>query len=253
MAISERTRVLQEVIRVLCLDLACSESQLKEDGIVVTEFQERPGRRRFPVGRHHLSIATMGRGVVVSCDPSRLEWARCNLVPMDRDGIFSAHTIPVLNGWVKGEGQSIAGPDLKFVCTRASLRYYDGPGDIPVELIETASVQELYQVAGFHHALQYRADSPRPDVLACVAEDRGVVVGIAGASADCDTIWQIGVDVIPSHRGRGIGKALVSKLTRAVQDMGHIPYYSTVASNILSQALAASVGYWPAWVEMYAR
>ena len=49
------------------------------------------------------------------------------------------------------------------------------------------------------------------------------VIGIAGASADSDELWQIGVDVLPKYQGRCIGKALVSELTAAVLAAGKVP------------------------------
>jgi len=79
------------------------------------------------------------------------------------------------------------------------------------------------------------------------------VVGIAGASADCELMWQIGVDVLPEYQGLGIGKALVGTLTKAVLEKGVLPYYSTEVSHLQSRQLAVSLGYWPAWVQLYAR
>lgn len=38
------------------------------------------------------------------------------------------------------------------------------------------------------------------------------IIGIAVCSADTPELWQIGIDVLPEYRGRGIAKALVSLL-----------------------------------------
>jgi len=89
--------------------------------------------------------------------------------------------------------------------------------------------------------------------LAAVAEYGGIIVGIAGASEDCELMWQIGVDVLPEFQSRGIGKALVGKLTRALFHEGIVPYYSASLSNMQSRQLAVSLGYWPAWIQIYAR
>jgi predicted GNAT family acetyltransferase len=82
---------------------------------------------------------------------------------------------------------------------------------------------------------------------------RGDIVGIAGAKADRELMWQIGVDVVEAARGGGIGRALVSRLTERILDSGRIAYYSTTVSNIRSRAVALSLSYWPAWTELYAR
>jgi predicted GNAT family acetyltransferase len=111
----------------------------------------------------------------------------------------------------------------------------------------------LYGYTRFKHALSFRTDSLRPDMMAAVAVCDGTVVGIAGASADSETMWQIGVDVLPEYQEKGIGKAIVGTLTLSILREGVTPYYSTITSNLQSRQLAASLGYWPAWVEMYAR
>ena len=76
---------------------------------------------------------------------------------------------------------------------------------------------------------------------------------MAGASADSDDLWQIGVEVVEAARGSGIGRALVGRLIEGILDRGRIPYYTTVVSNLRSRSVAISLGYWPAWTELYAR
>jgi predicted GNAT family acetyltransferase len=123
---------------------------------------------------------------------------------------------------------------------------------VTIAVVERDDIAGLYQNAGFRNALGYRTDHPRPDMIATVATRNGMIVGIAGASADCDMLWQIGVDVRASERGAGVGRALVSRLTEAVLDSGHVPFYSTMIANIRSQAAAYALGYWTAWTEMSA-
>ena len=77
------------------------------------------------------------------------------------------------------------------------------------------------------------------------------LVGIAGASEDCEMLWQVGVDVLPDWRGKGLAAALISQLSLAVLQAGKIPYYGTSSSNLASQRTACRVGYFPAWVCSY--
>ena len=98
-----------------------------------------------------------------------------------------------------------------------------------------------------------RYDPQRPRLLGCSAEHDGVTVGLATASADSDSMWQVGIDILPDYRNRGIGKALVSQLTEALFKIRKLPYYSTGISNISSRRIAISVGYRPAWVEIFSQ
>jgi predicted GNAT family acetyltransferase len=111
----------------------------------------------------------------------------------------------------------------------------------------------LYRTPGFANALGYDEQHPRPDMLAVVARREADIVGIAAVSADSERLWQVGVDVVPEARGSGLGRALVSRLTAELLEREIVPFYATGIANIASRRLAASVGYWPAWTEVYAR
>ncbi|MDQ3854856.1 MAG: GNAT family N-acetyltransferase [Chloroflexota bacterium] len=250
-SVREITRkVIREVLAASC---ACGPDDFLRAGVTFTIAEEHPGRLRFPMPSKPLLVATMGSGVVVSVAPDRLRSARSALAGLDRDAIFSAEGIAGLNEVVEPAGQYLVGPVLKYACSAADLRPAGVPDGIQVDLLEASEVSELYHHGGFDHALSYRSDGPRPDVLATAASRSGKVVGVAAASADCDRMWQIGIEVLESERRAGVGQALVSQLTAAILDRGVVPYYSTTVSNLASRTLAVSLGYWPAWTELYAR
>lgn len=91
------------------------------------------------------------------------------------------------------------------------------------------------------------------DVLAVGAYDNGKLVGLAGCSADCETMYQIGVDVLPEYRRKGIGSAVTSKLAIEVLKLGKVPFYCAAWSNIRSVRNAVKSGFRPAWAELTAR
>ena len=75
------------------------------------------------------------------------------------------------------------------------------------------------------------------DVLAVGAYDKGKLVGLAGCSADCDTMWQIGVN----------------RLAKEILQRGKVPFYCAAWSNIKSVRNAIRSGFRPGWVEMTAK
>ena len=91
------------------------------------------------------------------------------------------------------------------------------------------------------------------DVLGIGAYDQGKLVGLAGCSADCEDMWQIGVDVLPEYRRRGIASALTNALAKAIMERGKVPFYCSAWSNIRSVRNAVKSGFVPAWVEMTAK
>lgn len=88
------------------------------------------------------------------------------------------------------------------------------------------------------------------DVLGVGAYDDHRLVGFAACSADCEEMWQIGVDVLPEYRQKGIASALTARLAREILDRGKVPFYCSAWSNIRSARNAAKSGFIPAWVEM---
>lgn len=80
-----------------------------------------------------------------------------------------------------------------------------------------------------------------------------VPVGFAGCSADCETMYQIGVDVLPEYRRKGIASAITSRLAIETLKLGKVPFYCAAWSNIKSVRNAIRSGFRPAWVELTAR
>lgn len=59
-------------------------------------------------------------------------------------------------------------------------------------------------------------DRKNLDVLGVGAYDGSTLVGLAACSADCDDMWQIGVDVLPNTDDEGIASALTSRPTKEI-------------------------------------
>ena len=96
-------------------------------------------------------------------------------------------------------------------------------------------------------------ERPELDVLGVGAYDKGMLVGLAGCSADAAQMWQIGIDVLPEYRRRGIASALTNRLAREIFERGMVPFYCAAWSNVRSVRNALRSGFKPAWVEATAR
>ena len=93
-------------------------------------------------------------------------------------------------------------------------------------------------------------DRKELDVLGVGAYDGEKLVGLAACSADGDNMWQIGVDVLPEYRRRGIASSLTSNLAMEILERGKVPFYCCAWSNIKSVKNALRSGFMPGWVEM---
>lgn len=91
------------------------------------------------------------------------------------------------------------------------------------------------------------------DVLGVGAYDGEKLIGLAGCSADCEDMWQIGVDVLPEYRRKGVASALTSNLACEIIERGKVPFYCAAWCNIKSVRNAIKCGFRPAWAELTAR
>ena len=88
------------------------------------------------------------------------------------------------------------------------------------------------------------------DRLAAGAYDGQKLIGFAGSEACCDSMWQIGIDVMPEYRRKGVASALTSRLALEILQIGKVPFTGNVWANIPSFKTQFTSGFRPAWVEM---
>ena len=93
-------------------------------------------------------------------------------------------------------------------------------------------------------------ERPQLDVLGVGAFDGDTLVGLAACSADCDAMWQIGVDVLPPYRRQGIASAVTSQLALEILRRGKVPFYCSAWANLRSVKNALTSGFVPAWCQM---
>ncbi|MGD1118085.1 MAG: GNAT family N-acetyltransferase [Dehalococcoidales bacterium] len=244
---------LNTVKKVLALDFACKESDFDNEGVSLYPARELPGRRRFPFRQQSLGVATMGRGVVVSCSAARMRWAKINLSGLSRNDLYDPYIIGRMAGYVKRDGQQMAGPDLKFVCAPDIFNPFFRHDKTEITLVGEAELFKMVGDSRFPNSLGFGYNSERPWTVGALARCDNELVGMAVATADCDEMWQIGVDTLPEYRKRGIGKATVSAVSKYILKQGIVPYYSTTMDNEASKSIALALGYKPAWVELYSR
>jgi GNAT superfamily N-acetyltransferase len=142
---------------------------------------------------------------------------------------------------VRPEGLVLYGPFPRFAVSNSTVTHVEVPGSYSVRVVGQEGVDSIGQRAKWHNAI-YK-DPTR----------EGEIVGVCGASADSPFMWQLGIDVVRDHQGRGIAPALTSAVSEAVLDEGKLPYYGTSASNIPSMRTALAVGFKPTWVEVLSR
>ena len=114
-------------------------------------------------------------------------------------------------------------------------------------LLGPADFSDLYSPAWSNALCEKRKEL---DVLGVGAYDHGKLIGLAACSADCEKMWQIGVDVLPAYRRQGVASALTAALTREIMQREKVPFYGCAWANLPSVRNAIRSGFRPAWVEV---
>ena len=100
-------------------------------------------------------------------------------------------------------------------------------GPVPAFPVRWFGEKELGQFYGdprFPNAILDSYHPERPDRLAVCAYDGERIMGMAGCSEDAPGWFQIGIDVEPEYRSRGVATGLVSLLKERILEEGGIPF-----------------------------
>ena len=242
----------QEILKIAmqqsAVDLCAQRGDFKECENVIVESQVSEGARRYLKLPFSCQLVSYGSNTVASVSPQFREITEKYLNSYPTEHLFETPNLHVLNEALVEKGQKICFmaeyflPDVDLLC----------PLDCEYELriLTGEDFADLY-LPEWSNALC--KDRRHLDVLGVGAYDDGRLVGLAGASADCDTMWQIGIDVLPEYRRRGIASALTSRLAIEILNRGRVPFYCAAWCNVKSVRNAIKSGFRPAWVEMTAK
>ena len=242
----------QEILRIAmeqsAADLCASASDFEKSENVVVLSKENAGARRYLKLPFSCQLVSYGNNVVASVSPEFREIAEHYINSYPVEHLFETPNLHVLNESLLQKGQKMCFMAEYFLPDVNALRRLDSPYRFCV--LTQEDFQDLY-LPEWSNALC--KDRKHLDVLGVGAYDGDRLVGLAGCSADCDTMWQIGIDVLPAYRRRGIASALTSRLAIEILNRGKVPFYCAAWCNIRSVRNAIKSGFRPAWVEMTAK
>lgn len=238
--------------RQLAVDYNAPFDAFFTDEVTVTQAADLPGRRHYVPGAPFFEMVTLGQGAVITADkslhPALRKWAEGRTGHWLFEHPNLMEMVPLLNSYGYELFQT-----LHLYLPKEEIVPAPLPEGFRLEWLDQEALRAFPARADWPNALQGEEDGSRPDVMALAAYDGDTLAAMAGASADCGTMRQIGVDTSSAYRGKGLGSALVKTLAAKVLESGKLPFYNTSLSNLHSQNIALNCGFFPAAVELSAR
>jgi len=184
------------------IDFNCSASDFIKRGNTVVISGLNDGAKKCYKKPMFCDFAYYGNGLVASVDEQIKEFITKFINKNSGFRSFDTPQLIILNKEFEKYG--------KWVCHMAEFFLPDIEkqvtinGNIDVKVLLEQDIPDLYNDDRFHMALGYGNDISKKDVLAVTGYVDGNIAGVAGASNDCDTMWQIGIDVLPEYRKLGV-------------------------------------------------
>lgn len=237
--------ILQAAMRQSGIDANCAVQDFCKNENVIVYSRENPNARRYLELPFACNLISYGNNIVASIDEKYEKLVRAYIEKYPVEHCFETPNMHVLNDAFMKYDLQICFMAEYFLPDMNRLSRRDCVYDTKMLLKEDFG--SLYVPEWSNALCEKRKEL---DVLGVGAYEGERLIGFAACSADCDTMWQIGVDVLPEYRRKGIASALTSVLACEIIERGKIPFYCCAWSNIKSARNAIKSGFRPAWVEM---
>ena len=236
----------EKLLQQLSLDYNCTPADLRAKENIVTISALREGRRNYSPGKPFLQMVTLGGNTVITADECLHGFLHDLVRDAEGHRLFEFGNLTKLNEELKRYGYRMAPTHHMFL----PCREVKAEERFRVKWLYDSEISPFYGNPKFPNAIAFPEPCPvRPDRIVIVAVDGDTIMGMAGCSEDAPHWQQIGIDVLPEYRSRGIGSCLVTMLKNRIIEQGDVPFYGTAAANIRSQNIAINSGFRPAWVE----
>ena len=224
----------------------CKISDIKDDKNHFMEYKKIEGRRQFEEADDCvLKVIAVNGKLIFTGKKSVVDVCQKQFSNKSGNWFMDVVNFRKLDEILKKEGYRIKTVHPFFIPKDDHVYEING---VEIKKYNQEEILQFKDDDRFDEAFCFSEASP--DVLAVAAIIDNEIVGMAGASADSPSFWQIGINVNKNFEGRHIASGLVSILKSDILKKGIVPYYGTSFSNLASQHVAARAGFEVAWVEL---
>lgn len=243
-----KTEILSIAKRQLALDYNCQLLDFEKEGNTITENKLLEGRRIYESDGCFLKIISIGGRAIICADEKIRPWLEEKILKRDANWLFDYDKLRAIDNKLREFGHEIDQMPHFYLPNPVTC---DIKPIAPIKWFEKQEILQFGDDSRFDEAFVFSENYP--DVLGVAAFDGDIIMGMAGASEDSKTLYQIGINVLPEYRGKGIGINLVALLKQELLKRGKVPFYGTAVSHIISKNIAISAGFFPAWAEVYSK
>ena len=235
-------KINQLLTEQFAIDYGCSVSDFCSKETLVTEM--RPdGQARKHEEPGILSMLSYGGKLVIAAAPELMDWSRSVLAKhCSAEWCFEAGTLISVDRKLQEFGYEIDQVHVFFTPgpTVPAPRY-------PVRLLHGVEIAALEADERIDEAFLF--EEYVEDVLgAAIYDDGGALLAVAGATANSERMWEMGVNSFAE--GKGYAVSALSALTQEILNRGKVPYAGTALSHLASHNVSLRAGLLPTFCEL---
>ena len=244
-----KTDYWEKLYELLSLEFNCKPKDFTQETNVLTVSELHEGRRIYSPDKYFFHMVTTGGNAVVTADECLHPFLREFIKGRTGHWLFEIPNLLPLEKELNRFGYTLTQTYHMFLAGKDVVIQRD----YPVKWFYDEEIHAFYGDERFPNAICPQFTENRPDRIVVCAYEGEEIMGMAGCSEDAPGWQQIGIDVMPKYRSKGVGTYLVTLLKNEIIRRGDIPFYGTSVSNYHSWNIALNSGFKPAWVEIGAR
>ncbi len=244
-----KEEILYKVKAQLAKDYNCRVEDFNNKDNLITDLKVINGSRKYNDDKEILKILIFNGKLVISADKCIIEWCEENFKLFPGEWLFLYSVLRRIDKKINEFGYEIEDTHHYYLPKDTN---YEEANNFTLKWYKKDEILQFKDDNRFDKAFAFNDNYP--DVLAVAAlDDKGNILGMAGASEDSDIMWQIGVNVLKEAKGKGVATTIVKALKNEILKRGKVPFYGTVESHIISQKVALKSGFYPVFAEVKIR
>lgn len=241
-------KIIKIAMEQSAVDLNCAAEDFLSDKNKTVISKDNIGARKYLKLPFEMNIVSYGRNVVASVSQRLFERVGEYIEKHPFYRLFETPYINLLSEILREYSLKLCFMAEYFLPDMNELK--ERETEFETRILEKDDLEKLYDGRWENALCEERKEL---DEIGLGAYDAGELIALAGCSADCEDMMQIGIDVLPKYRRKGIGSALTANLALEIIRRGKVPFYCAAWSNIPSVRNAVKSGFRPSWIELTAK